>query len=55
MEELLIKQADETVWYENDRPIQEFLKSFRNPAILEADHQVEELSWVKIMQKSIQI
>ena len=55
MEESLIKSADETVWYENDQPIQEFLESFRKPAILEADHQTEKLSWIKIMEKSSQI
>ena len=55
MEELLINPVDETVWYENDQPIKEFLESFRKPAILEADHQAEELSWVKIINNSIQI
>ena len=55
MEEPLIKPANETVWYENDQPIKEFLESFRKPIILEADHQAEELSWVKIVKKSIQI
>ena len=53
MEELLIKPVDETVWYENDQPIQEFLESFRKPAILETDHQAEELSWVEIMKTPI--
>jgi len=52
MEESTINQVDETVWYENDQPIKEFLESFRKPAILEADHQAEELSWVKIMYNS---
>jgi hypothetical protein len=52
MEESLIKPVDETTWYENDQPIQEFLESFRKSAILEADHQAEELSWIKIMKKS---
>ena len=55
MEESLIKSADETVWYENDHAIREFLESFRKPAILEADDEPEELSWVKIMEESIQI
>jgi hypothetical protein len=55
MEESLIKPVDETIWYENDQPIQEFLESFRKPAILEADHQAEELSWIKIIKESIQI
>ena len=53
MEESLIKPADETIWYENDRPIQEFLESFRKAAILEVDHQAEALSWIKIMKKPI--
>jgi hypothetical protein len=55
MEETLIKPADETVWYENDQIIKEFLESFRKPEILDADHQAEELSWIKIIEKSIQI
>ena len=55
MEESLIEPADETVWYENDQPIQEFLESFRKPEILEAEHQAKELSWVKIIEKSILI
>jgi hypothetical protein len=55
MEESLIKPADETVWYENDQPIQEFLESFRKPAISEVDHQAEEPSWLRIIEKSIQI
>ena len=52
MEESLMKPADETIWYENNQPIQEFLESFRKPVNLEADHQAEELSWIKIMKKS---
>ena len=55
MEESLIKSMDETVWYENDQPIQEFLESFRKSAVLEADHQAEEPSWLKIIENSIQI
>ena len=53
MEESLIEASDETVWYENDQPIKEFLERFRKPEILEADHQTEELSWTKIMETSI--
>ena len=55
MEESLINPVDETIWYENDQPIKEFLESFRKPAVLEADHQAEEPSWLKIIEKSIQI
>ena len=55
MEELLTKSADETIWYENEQPIKEFLESFRRAEILEADDQVEELSWIDIVNKSHQI
>jgi hypothetical protein len=55
MEESLIKSTDKTLWYENDQPIQEFLESFRKPPVLEADHHAEEPSWLKIIEKSIQI
>ena len=50
MEELLTKSADETIWYENEQPIKEFLKSFRKTEILEADDQAEELSWIEIVK-----
>ena len=55
MEELLTKSADETVWYKNEQAITEFLESFRKPAILDVDQPTEELSWLKILEKSIQI
>jgi hypothetical protein len=55
MDESLIKSAEETIWYENDQPIQEFLESFRKHSILETDHQPEELSWVNVVKKSIRI
>ena len=55
MEESLIKPMDETIWYENDQPIREFLESFRKPVILETEEQAEDLSWAKIMKNSIQI
>ena len=55
MEELLTKLSDETIWYENEQPIKEFLESFRKAEILEADDQAEELSWINIVKKSNQI
>jgi hypothetical protein len=55
MEELLTKSADETIWYENEQPIKEFLESFRKAESLEADDQTEELSWFEIVKKSNQI
>jgi hypothetical protein len=55
MEVLLTESPDETIWYENEQPIKEFLESFRKAEILEVDHQAEELSWIKIVEKSNQI
>jgi len=55
MEELLTKSADETIWYENEQPIKEFLESFRKAEILETDDQAEELSWIEIVNNSNQI
>jgi hypothetical protein len=49
MEELLIEPVGETSWYENDQPIQEFLESYKNSAILKEDYQREEPSWLKIV------
>ena len=55
MEESLNKPKAETIWYENYRPIQEYLDGFQKPAILESDFQEEELSWVQIIENSTQI
>jgi hypothetical protein len=55
MEVLVTKSPDETIWYENEQPIKEFLESFRKAEILETDHQAEELSWINIVKKSSQI
>ena len=49
MEELLIEPVGETSWYENDQPIQEFLESYKNSAILKEDYHREEPSWLKIV------
>jgi len=50
MEELLTKSADETIWYENEQAIKEFLESFRKTENLEAENQAEELSWIEIVK-----
>ena len=55
MEELLTKSADETIWYENEQRIKEFLESFRKAEILEADDPAEEPSWIDIVNNSNQI
>ena len=50
-----MKPADETIWYENEQPLKEFLESFRKAEILEADDQAEEPSWIDIVNNSNQI
>ena len=51
MEEHLIKPAGETSWYENEQPIQEFLKGDKKSATVKEDLQSKELSWLNIMKK----
>jgi hypothetical protein len=55
MEESFYRPKAEPIWYENYKPIQEYLESFQKPAILESDYQVEELSWVQIIENSTHI
>ena len=52
MAESLTKFADETIWYENEERIKEFLESFRKADIVEPDDQAEELSWFEIVERS---
>jgi hypothetical protein len=54
MEESVNRPVEDTIWYENDQPIQEFLENFRKPAILKDNHPSEELSWVQLVEKSNQ-
>lgn len=50
MEEVVTESSDETIWYENEQPIKEFLESFRKTEMLDADDQPEELSWIEIVK-----
>ena len=52
MAESLIKEADETAWYENDQPIREFLDSNKKSATIKKDPEAEKSSWLKIVKKS---
>ena len=52
MAESLTKFTDETIWYENEQPIKEFLESFRKSDTLETEDQAEELSWFEIVERS---
>lgn len=52
MAESLTKHTDETIWYENEERIKEFLESFRKVDISETDDHTEELSWFEIVERS---
>ena len=52
MEESLIKPAGETSWYENEQPVQEFLKGYRKSATEKEELQSKEPSWLNIMKKA---
>jgi len=50
-------QDEETMWYENDAPVQEYLdrELFRKAAIAEKDPKTVRFSWLEIMKKSFDI
>jgi hypothetical protein len=50
MEESLINQDQELVWYENDRLIQEYLNRSRQIKTKEEDRQVDQSSWLKMLK-----
>jgi hypothetical protein len=52
MEESLINQDDEPVWYENDRPIQKYLNRSRKNTTIKEDRQADKSPWLKMMKKS---
>ena len=54
MEASANRPVEDTIWYENDQPIQEFLGNFRKPAMLKDNYPSEERSWVQLVEKSIQ-
>ena len=44
----------ETIWYENYKPIQEYLENSQKTANLKKDYQGEEPSWTQIIENSTQ-
>ena len=50
-------QDEETLWYENYEPVQDYLDSeFSNKSIMaEKDPKTVKFSWLEIMKKSFQI
>jgi hypothetical protein len=52
MEESLLNQNDEPMWYENDRLIQEYLNRSRNAPAPKKDRPIDQASWLKMIKKS---
>ena len=50
-------QDDETIWYENYEPVQEYLDSefSKKPTSAEKDPKSVKFSWLEIMKKSFHI
>jgi hypothetical protein len=50
-------QDEETMWYENDAPVQEYLdREFsRKSTVAEKDSKTVRFSWLEIMKKSFHI
>ena len=50
-------QDEETMWYENDAPVQEYLdrELSRKAAVAEKDPKPVRFSWLEIMKKSFHI
>ena len=47
-------QDEETIWYENDEPVQEYLDSelSKKSSVAEKDPKAVNFSWMEIMKKS---
>jgi len=50
-------QDEETMWYENHEPVQEYLdsESSKKPTRAEKDSKTVKFSWLEIMKKSFHI
>lgn len=53
MEESITKQKDQTIWYENDELIREYLESSENLAKLKTASPQKELSLLKLIRESL--
>ena len=50
MEDAIIKQDDQTTWYENSQLIEEYLESSKKPSTTEEVSQKEKLSLLKLLK-----
>ena len=53
MEDIIIKQEDQTVWYENDELIKEYLESSKKSPKKKAVNPEDKLSFLKLIKKSM--
>ena len=53
MEDIIIKQEDQTIWYENDELIQEYLESSKKLSKIKAVSPKEKLSLLKLIKKAM--
>jgi len=53
MEDIIIKQKDQTIWYENDERIKEYLGSSKKLSKNEAVSPREKLSLLELIKKSM--
>jgi hypothetical protein len=53
MEDTIIKQEDQTIWYENDELIQEYLESSKKFSKMKAVSQKEKLSLLKLIKTTM--
>ena len=53
MEDTIFKPKDQTIWYENDELINEYLESSKNTLKLKTVSQREKLSLLKLIKKSM--
>ncbi len=52
MKDAIVKQDDQTTWYENGQLIEEYLESSKNPSTTEEVSQKEKLSLLKLLKIS---
>ena len=50
MKDFIVKQNDQTTWYENDQLIEEYLESFKKPSRAENVSPKEKLSFLKALK-----
>jgi hypothetical protein len=53
MEDMIIKPEDQTVWYENDELIQEYLESSKKFSKIKAVSRKEKLSLLKLIKTTM--